>query len=96
MIVKKTHENKSAMQWIRSVQKTGIAFNAWWIVQENKFKYLVCSEAGEQGMHTSLRLIPLNQDRREYPTIRLFLGPAAIRHIKKWWSLELEELVKNK
>jgi len=33
-------------------------------------------------------------DGREYPAVRMFLGPAAIKHIKKWWFLELKERVK--
>ena len=96
MVVKKTHENRSVRQWIRAALVPNSSLASFRIVQGHKFKYLICPEAGEHGMYTSLRLIPLNQDCREYPAVRMFLGPAAIRHIKKWWSLELEELVKNK
>ena len=94
IIVKKIHENKSAMQWIRSVQKVNIPFYFERIVRGNKFEYLICPEFAEQGIPTSLRLIPLNQDCREYPAVRMFLGPAAIKHIKKWWFLQLKERVK--
>lgn len=96
VIVKKTHENRSVRQWIRAALITNSSLASFRIVQGHKFKYLICPEAGEHGMYTSLRLIPLNQDCREYPAVRMFLGPAAIRHIKKWWLLELEELDKNK